>query len=551
MNGITRRQFLVGSAAAGAALTLPLVAPGARAMGGGGVGGGGMGGGVTVIDPPVGAALRQPPLAQNISTDPAVVEVSIEAMQAPIDVNGRVANLLTYNGRFPGPMVRARNDQLLRLRFKNSLPDDGQVNFLGHSTRMTNIHTHGLHVTPGVVHDDADPTKVVYGDYMLAMADPGQSLLYEYDLSIHRPNLNFYHPHIHGSVTDQMWGGMSAPLIVEDTVAALAPFAEKVLVLKDITLAGDYPEAHNSNMDYMMGVEGTTVMVNGQVNPRLAIAPGQVQRWRVVNACTARFFRLNLQSHTMSLVGTDGGLLDKPYPISEILLAPGERVDLLIKGTAKSGSFKWLSLPYDRGSMGGLQQVTLMTLTYGGARQNQSIPAVVDPSAVRLTDLSMVAQRKQMTLTMDMGMGAMGGGGMGGSGGGMGGGGGMGMRSVGIDGMTYHSHEDCYMTHSEVGTWEIWEVINGSLMDHPFHHHTNNAQVLSITGGNAGYAGLYTSIPAWKDVTIVPAGGRIQLLMPVMDYAGMAMIHCHIIEHEDIGMMGIWHIIGDGPMPGM
>jgi FtsP/CotA-like multicopper oxidase with cupredoxin domain len=99
------------------------------------------------------------------------------------------------------------------------------------------------------------------------------------------------------------------------------------------------------------------------------------------------------------------------------------------------------------------------------------------------------------------------------------------------------------MTHSKTGTWEVWEITNSSGMDHPFHHHTNSAQVLSITGGDAGYASLYSSIPAWKDVTIVPRWGKVELLMPVMDYAGMAMIHCHIIEHEDIGMMGVWHIM--------
>jgi FtsP/CotA-like multicopper oxidase with cupredoxin domain len=96
---------------------------------------------------------------------------------------------------------------------------------------------------------------------------------------------------------------------------------------------------------------------------------------------------------------------------------------------------------------------------------------------------------------------------------------------------------------SMLGGWEVWEIINQSGMDHPFHHHTNSAQVLSITGGDPKYASLYTTAPAWKDVTIVPKWGRIQLLMPVLDYPGMAMFHCHIIEHEDIGMMGMWHIM--------
>ncbi len=421
MKPITRRDFIKGAAATGAALCLPGATPApVRAMGGGGMGGGGMGGGgmgVTVIDPPVGAALRQPvPIAGTIASDGAY-EVSVTAQTAAINVNGTIANLVTYNGAFPGPLIRARRGQLLRMRFHNGLPDDGQTNYLGHSTRMTNIHTHGLHVTPGM------NMNGTYGDFMLAMADPGQDLTYEYDLRKHPAgNLNFYHPHIHGSVTDQMWGGMAAPLLIEDEITALAAFEEKVLVLKDIGLVGSDPAPHTSDMDYMQGLEGNTVMVNGQVNPRLAIAPGQVQRWRVVNASTARFYRLSLQGHAMYVVGTDGGLLDKPYRVTELIMSPGERADLLIKADQKTGSYKWLSLAHNRGMMNPLQQVTLMTLTYGGSKRSQSIPAVIDPSAKRvvLRDVGIdpaAPPAKRMALTMGMGgmgMGGMGGGGMGG-----------------------------------------------------------------------------------------------------------------------------------------
>ena len=515
MTAISRRTFIRGAALAGAATLLPGAAPivHARDPGGGGMGSGGMGGGVTVIDPPVGKAFRQPGLIANESSDPGKVEVALEARRAAVDVNGASANLITYNGAHPGPLIRVRRDQLLRINFRNELSDDDAINYLGHPVRMTNVHTHGLHVSPG---DNANGT---HSDNMMVMLAPGESTVYEYDLSKHPAgNLNFYHPHVHGNVSDQMWGGLSAPLVVEDEVQALSAFSEKVIVLKDITLSGSEPAAHDSHMDYMHGLEGGIVMVNGQVNPRLAIAPGQVQRWRVVNASTARFYRLSLQDHAMHLVGTDGGLLDKPYQVSELLLSPGERVDILVKASRKSGSYKWFSLPYARGGMGGQQQVTLMTLTYSGTKQNQSIPAVVDPSARRVSmDLSALP-RKQIRLEMGHG-------------------------GVAINGITYVDHENCFMTHSETGTWEIWEISNASGMDHPFHHHTNSAQVLSISGGDAGYRNLYTTTPAWKDVTIVPKAGSAELLMPVMDYAGMAMIHCHIIEHEDIGMMGVWHIM--------
>jgi FtsP/CotA-like multicopper oxidase with cupredoxin domain len=253
---------------------------GGGGMGGGGMGGGGMGGGVMgggVIDPPVGAAFRDPVTLVNDSSVAGVVDVSLDATMARVNVNGTTANLMTYNGLFPGGTIRARKSDLLRIRFSNSLPKDGAKNFLGHPKYVTNLHTHGLHVTPG---DNPDPvtrppmgmpyTEGTHGDNMLVMLEPGASTVYEYDLSKHYPGtLNFYHPHIHGSVTDQMWAGMAGCLVVEDDVPALAGYETHIMMLKDITLSGSDPAPHTSMMDYMHGLEGTTVMVNGLVNPRL------------------------------------------------------------------------------------------------------------------------------------------------------------------------------------------------------------------------------------------------------------------------------------------
>jgi FtsP/CotA-like multicopper oxidase with cupredoxin domain len=102
---------------------------------------------------------------------------------------------------------------------------------------------------------------------------------------------------------------------------------------------------------------------------------------------------------------------------------------------------------------------------------------------------------------------------------------------------------DPYTIMSTVGTYEVWQISVAGGMDHPFHLHVNHAQVLSISGGDPAYASLYTQIPAWKDTIIVPKMGTITILVPIMDYTGMTMFHCHIVEHEDIGMMGMWHIM--------
>ena len=112
------------------------------------------------------------------------------------------------------------------------------------------------------------------------------------------------------------------------------------MMLKDITVSGGKPAPYTTIMDYMHGKEGNTIMVNGQVNPVLSMRPGQVQRWRMVNASTARFYKLALDGHTLYVIGTDGGLLDKPYPQSYMLLSPGERLDVLVQGHDDGGQLQ-------------------------------------------------------------------------------------------------------------------------------------------------------------------------------------------------------------------
>jgi FtsP/CotA-like multicopper oxidase with cupredoxin domain len=308
---------------------------------------------------------------------------------------------------------------------------------------------------------------------------------------------------------------MAGALIVEDETDALAGCEAHLLILKDITLSEAEPELYTSLMDYMHGKEGNTVMVNGQVNPVLNIRPGQVQRWRILNASNARFYKLSLENHTLYVIGTEGGLLDKPYPVPYIVLSPGERVEVMVKANQTSRSYKFLSLPYNRGggSMG--QQVTLMTISYNGSRASDSMPSVINPDSSRLN----VTPAKTERLVLSMGQG----------------------RGY-INGISF-TMENYFSIHSPLGTYEVWEIVNQSGMDHPFHQHTNACQVLSINGGDSWYSSFYSKVPAWKDTVLVPKWGSVRMLVPVMDYPGMSMFHCHIIEHEDIGMMGVWDIM--------
>ncbi|HSN15489.1 MAG TPA: multicopper oxidase family protein [Anaeromyxobacteraceae bacterium] len=481
----------------------------------------------SVVDPPGGALLREPPLAADASGTPGLVDVSIEARIAPAVVNGQPANLLTYDGSFIAPTIRANPGDAVMLRFRNGLPYTTETNILGHRKNVTNVHVHGLHVSPG--NDMA--TGLPADDVHIPVEPGGGALTYRYDLCNQRPgSLALYHPHVHGTVAEQFWGGLVGIIDVGDgPISALASYPASLLVLKDISIANGAPAPYTMTGEYMQGKEGDVVMVNAQVNPYLPVQPGEVRRFRIVNASTARFYRVSLQGHTMHVVGTDGGLLDRPYPVSEILLASGERVDVLVPVTTATGDYKLLALPYARRGNMTTPQITLMTVRVKGSRVSQALPAVVNPAAVRLADDPMLP-RPRFVLSMGQGRGY-------------------------INGVSFDVLPDGTIVsdehHSTVGTDEVWEIVNQSGMDHPWHQHVNDAQVLSISGGDAAYASyarLHTSIPGFKDTIIVPKWGSVTFRLPIRDHTGMTMYHCHILEHEDIGMMGMWHIM-DGGMP--
>jgi FtsP/CotA-like multicopper oxidase with cupredoxin domain len=528
---VTRRVFVRRAALGAAGLA---VAPGALAQmmggGGGGMGGGGMGGGTTVVDPPVGPPLLEPPVARNASTAAGVVDVSIEARVASATVNGTQAQLLTYDGSFIAPTIKASPRDVVLLRFRNGLPYTTETNMLGHVKNVTNVHVHGWHVSPGADMETGLPADDVH----LQIQPGGGSQVYRYDLARQRPGtLALYHPHVHGTVAEQMWGGLVGALDVGDgPITALAQYPTRLLVLKDLTIANGAPAPYTMMGDYMRGKEGSVVMVNAQVNPYLQAQPGEVRRFRIMNASNARFYRLALQGHALHLVGTDGGLLDRPYPISEVLMAPGERVDVLVKTSTATGDYKLLALPYARHGNMASPQITLMTLRVKGSRVSQALPASdrpsVNPDTVRLADDAKLP-RPRFALSMGQGRGYINGVSFG----------------AGPPEMPWDEH------HSMVDTDEIWEVVNDSGMDHPWHQHVNDGQVLSIAGGDASfakYAALYTSVPGFKDTIIVPKWGSVTFRLPIRDFTGMTMYHCHILEHEDIGMMGMWHIMGDMPM---
>jgi FtsP/CotA-like multicopper oxidase with cupredoxin domain len=488
---ISRREALLlgglgtaATVAGGAGLWWSLASTGS---GGGPVPGWGSGGGPGLLSP---SELR--------STD-GRLQVTLDAARAPVELGGRRASPLCYNGTLPGPTLRLRPGDELSVRLEN------------HLAEATNLHLHGLHVSPQG-----------NGDNVFLAVLPGTSFDYRYRLPAdHPPGVYWYHPHHHGLVAGQIFAGLFGALIVEDP-EPVAVSRERVLLVSDTTLdrAGNISAV--SPMERMAGREGDLLLLNGQSRPLLTARPGERERWRIINTCVARYLRLRLDGQQLQLLGMDSGQSADPEPTDEFLLAPGSRADLLV--TAAAGESVLEALPYDRGAMPGMMgrgpaAARPAALAAFRAEGESAAPPGAVPSKPAGEDLraAAVAARRQIVLAAGAGSGGMGGG--------MGG-----MMRFTINGREYN--EARTDTTAAAGTVEEWILVNASPMDHPFHLHVWPMQLIDDNGQGVGPVVM-------RDVVNVRANGRATVRIAFRNFSGRSVYHCHILDHEDLGMMGV------------
>jgi FtsP/CotA-like multicopper oxidase with cupredoxin domain len=475
-------------------------------------------------------------IAQSNKTSPAfsklyksangLLEVNLEASDPrsasagnrPVNIAGRQAYLMSYNGQVPAPHLEAKAGDTVRIRFTNNL------------SQPTNLHYHGLHVPP-----------TGNADNPFISIPPSESLIYEFTIPKNHPSGTFwYHPHHHGYVAEQLFAGLAGLFIVRgelDEIPEIKAAKEEFLVLKDFDLDRSGHILPPNHMAMMLGREGQLLTVNGQVNPNLSIAKGGLLRLRMLNASPSRFYRLSLENHSFYLIATDGVAIAAPVELEELLLAPGERVEVLVRGDREPGQYRLLTLPYDRGGMGmmgggmgmmgghmmGQNSQTspqvLATLSYQGSVATLPLPKQL----ISVETLPEAETVRRLELSMSMGSGM-----------GMGMGSGMGM-SFTFNGQTFDM--DRIDTQVKLNTIEDWELINvdPDRMDHPFHLHINRFQIVSRNGQPEPYR-------AWKDTVLVRGGETVRIRIPFRDFAGKTVYHCHILDHEDLGMMGIVNI---------
>nr|WP_026266255.1 multicopper oxidase family protein [Arthrobacter sp. 131MFCol6.1] len=427
------------------------------------------------------------------------LQVRLEASAGSMQLGGQQASVLGYNGGVPGPTLRLRGGDVLAVDLVNGM------------AVPTNLHVHGLHVSPQG-----------NGDNVFNVVQPGHSFSYEYRLPAdHPPGVYWYHPHHHGMVADQIFAGLFGAIIVEDA-QPVDVSRERVMVVSDITLDGSGTVADASPMDRMLGREGELVLVNGQSNPKLSARPGERERWRIVNTCVARYLQLRLDGQQMQLLGMDSGRFPTPRNADEVLLAPGNRADVLV--TAVAGDATLRAVYYNRGSMAGMMgragpapnggqrsgDLVLATLSVSGAPAAPP-PAVPARPAPRDLRTAAVAARRQLIF-------AVGGMGMG-----------MGM-SFTINGREFNASRTDTTVAAQ--TVEEWTLINPGPMDHPFHLHVWPMQIVEEQGQTPGPS-------VWRDVVNIPANGQVRVRISFKDFTGRSVYHCHILDHEDQGMMGV------------
>lgn len=444
-----------------------------------------------------------------------------------------------------GPIVRVQRGQRIRIDLINELPEP------------TVIHWHGLHVP----HDmDGHPRFAVA---------PGQRYVYEFTVS-NRAGTYWFHPHPHGRTGAQVYAGLAGLFLVgdeEEAALGLPGGAQDVpLIIQDRNFdtdnqfvypgggAGAMPRRRGgmmgegmmgggmgSMMAGMMGVLGDRILVNGSVQPGREVER-RAYRLRLLNASNTRTLKLAWDDGTpLTVIGSDGGLLAAPLRRAYVMLAPAERVELWVDfGGWPPGAEPTLrSLAFDSGvNMGGMMggmmggngsladgaafDVHRFKVGSGDAK-GESLPQ-------RLTSIDApqprVAVNRDRPKVFEPTMG---------------------MMAWGINGRGFDMLGASELETVKLGTHEIWEFRNegrGSMMAMPHSMHVHGLQ-FRIIGRSVSnrFSAAYDTVRAgfvdegWKDTVLVMPGERVRILLGFADHPGLFLYHCHMLEHEDTGLM--------------
>ena len=435
-------------------------------------------------------------------------------------LKGPANTLQTLPGSYLGPVIRLRRGQRVRVRFANQLREDSIV------------HWHGLDVPEAA---DGHPHRVIRH---------GAEYVYDFEVT-NRAGTYWYHPHPHMRTGAQVYAGLAGLLLVgdaeEDALSLPSGDAELLCVIQDRRFdARNQLVFHGGGMmDMMNGFLGDRVLVNGLPRPTTDVDAAW-HRVRVLNASNARIYKLAWSAGVqMCVIGVDGGLLEHPVRQPAVTVAPGQRVDLLLDLTGlasgtevhlDSETFAEVDAGVARMMGGGMMGTPPRSTVPNGAplrvmtlrTRAKSGPAFRVPDRLSSFDASWPVRTdvpiRRVPLTFRR-MEWL-----------------LGDRTFAMGDVAPEETVAAGSTH----IWEFMNLGNGMGMEaaHPIHMHGRQFRIVDRTGGlraSTLRAGIVDG--GWQDTVLVLPGETVRVQVTFTRHPGLYLYHCHILEHEDMGMM--------------
>jgi FtsP/CotA-like multicopper oxidase with cupredoxin domain len=438
--------------------------------------------------------LAIPPLAEShLHKGRRVFELTAQEGVSEL-LPGEPVDTWGFNGAYLGPTLRASRGEEVTVKVTNELDE------------TTTVHWHGMHLPPEA---DGGPHQPVRPDETWQPAwrvdQPAATL--------------WYHPHPHGETEDHVARGLAGMFIVEDPDSRVAEALPHEYGVDDVPVIVQDKKVNGGSVQ--TGSLGGDLLVNGTYGPYLDVTTERV-RLRLLNGSTKRVFDFGLSDdRAFTLIGTDGGLLPEPDRRDRVLLSPGERAEIVVDMTP--GEVVVLrSYPPDLGS-------NLLSERFGGGADEFDVLEL--RAADQLATSPPVPQWLAPAPDLDT-MGAV-------------------TRGFVLRGREINGNrmEMSRIDETvELDTTEVWEVRNADGEHHNFHVHDVQFQVLDVDGRPPG-----AELSGWKDTVFLPPGRTVRLAMRFTDYADADtpyMYHCHLLQHEDNGMMGQFVVVEEGQQAG-
>lgn len=436
----------------------------------------------------------------EIASANGVLDTTLTIAPATVSVAGEDVTFLgLYNGLYMPPVLRVEPGDTINLTLSNF------------GVQSTNVHYHGLAVTP-----------LDTGDNIFVEVESG--ITYQYDFTIpasHPQGLFWYHPHFDPFLNTQIAGGLSGGLIIGDILAPfpqLRNIPERVMLLKDLKTEDGFAAVDPDPAG------PTTRTVNGLFQPRVVMQPGQLEFWRIGNIGSNIFYQLSLNGQPFYILAKDGNLQNEVTPTDTLLLPPGSRLEVLVYGPP-AGNYRLEAADFNTGPDGDAYPgQTLLDVASRGDEVDQIPLPTTFPPVQDLRTVSLTGQRTIVfadTANPDQ---------------------------FTINGKPYTP--DCIDTLVTLGDVEEWTIQNTATEAHVFHIHQLDFQVTEVDGKPVpftGYQDVVTLPPAPDDDT----PSTVKVIIPFTDpvIVGKFVYHCHIIQHEDQGMMATLFVQEPGGLP--